>query len=121
MTAKGKKIVPVRKHVPYIHYPPSHMLFNEGDQTDENGNWIKKITRSPGRFIIRTLVYEGEEKTLLHPLVNIENIPKEIEREINYGAYRLEDGEAKWIAKIFSYSFTIFLTTFSPPAVTSSM
>lgn len=98
--SEGKKIVPV--HIPpgpYVHSPDSIMLYQEGDETDENGNWVKKITRSPDKYITRMAVYEGQEKTLEHPLLNIKNIPKETEREINYERYKLEDKEAKWIGE----------------------
>jgi hypothetical protein len=98
--SEGKKIVPVRSTPPYVHYPDAIMLFKEGDETDENGNWIKKIARSPDRYITRIPVYEGEEKKLEHPLLNIANIPKETEREVNYEQYKLEDKESEWIAEM---------------------
>jgi len=95
----GKKILPPPP-APYISYPGPFMLFTEGDEVDEIGNWIKKITKPPSKYITRTLVYDGEEKTLEHPLLNIENVPKETEREIDSELYKLEEEEAKWIANI---------------------
>ncbi|MEO8150096.1 MAG: AAA family ATPase [Bacteroidia bacterium] len=97
--SEGKKIVPEQKHAPYVHYPDAIMLFSKGDETDDNGNWIKKITESPDKYITRMIVYEGEEKTFEHPLLNVENIPKETEREVEYERYKLEDGKAGWIAE----------------------
>lgn len=97
--SQGKKIVPAHNHTPYVHYPDAIMLFSEGDETDDKDNWIKKITLTPDKYITRTIVYKGEEKTLEHPLLNVENIPKETEREIEYERYKLEAGKAEWITE----------------------
>lgn len=98
--SEGKKIVPHRDPPPpFIQHPPADMVFREGDETDEKGNWIKKIMQSPARYITRMLAYEGEEKTLEHPLLNIKNIPQETEREIDYERYKLKNKEAKWMAE----------------------
>lgn len=95
----GKRIIPANKPAPYIHYPDAIMLFSEGDETDEHGNWIKKITSSPAKYILRTIAYYGQEKQLEHPLLNVKNITKETEREIDYQRYKLEEKEAQWIAE----------------------
>ncbi|MGE3825197.1 MAG: AAA family ATPase, partial [Bacteroidia bacterium] len=104
--SEGKKITPQHNPQPYIHYPDPSMLYEEGAETDAQGNWIKKITNQtegPRKYFIRELVYEGEDKTLEHPLSKIEN-KEQAEREPDYEKYKLEKEDAKWLAEWPSFT-----------------
>lgn len=101
--SEGKKITPPPPPSVYYEAPDPIHLDVPGTEKDATGNWIRKNEirdNMPGKIIIREIVYEGEEKTLEHPLSKIENMVEETEKEPDYESYKLEQDEAKWLADL---------------------
>ena len=71
------------------------------DETDSHGNWLKKTSlykNVPRIIFIRELVYEGEEKTLVHPLSNTEDM-KDKTTKPKFDDSQMEEADVKWLAE----------------------
>jgi hypothetical protein len=90
----GKKII---EHTPQ----EEDTLETEAVETDSRGNWIKKTiyyNKIPRMILIRELVYEGEEKTLIHPISNSENMENKTTPP-KHRDYEMDLPDAKWLVE----------------------